>query len=72
MARSYRRAPFIGCCTRGSDRAWKRIWHRRVRHINRQRVETGLEPLSELLIGDPWLSPKDGKVLVDEAWALRK
>ena len=63
MTRSYRHTPVCGITKARSDRDWKRMWHRGLRHTNRQRVRLGHDALHvrAYVKGNIYRSPKDGK-----------
>lgn len=58
MSRSARHSPFIGVTTTESEKAWKKLWSRKLRRAATVAISCMREvPLS---IGKKW-GPKDGK-----------
>lgn len=63
MSRSRRKTPITGITTARSE-AWdKALWHRTLRHAEKQRLLVAPEsmPIDERHYGDPWDMSKDGK-----------
>ncbi|MEZ2349561.1 hypothetical protein [Caballeronia sp. RCC_10] len=62
MSRSRRKIPFLPVTTAESEAEDKRIWHRRYRRAEKQRIKKNpdVEPLSKRHCSDPWKMDKDG------------
>lgn len=81
MARSYRHEPFMGIAggPRASEKDYKALVRRRLRHAVRTQLMRGEEALYERSrdVESVWNGPKDGKFRFDparpdEAFLLRK
>lgn len=64
MSRSRRKSPYRGVCA-DSDKFDKRLANRRLRRINKMRLEKGLEPLELRDVSDEWCFNKDGKMYIE-------
>ncbi len=62
MSRSKRTKPIFGNTTSHSEKEDKKIWHRKLRHISKQKLKD-LEPSfpDRKEVSDPWDMAKDGK-----------
>lgn len=71
MARSRRKNPITPVTTSESEADDKKIWHRRYRRAEKQRVDKDLEAeaLSQSHYSDPWSMSKDGKRYQQKALA---
>lgn len=66
MSRSRRRHPFTGWTKAKSDRYFKRLASRKVRHANKVRLEQDCEWFFHTYeLTDPYLSNKDGRMRFD-------
>jgi len=63
MSRSRRKTPITPVTTAVSEAEDKKIWHRRYRRAEKQRInyDADFEPLSISHYSDPWKMDKDGK-----------
>lgn len=70
MSRSYRKTPISGITTAESEAMDKRIWHKRMRARQRDRLMTDSEsePVHTREVSDPWGMGKDGKRWVPDAY----
>lgn len=68
MSRSRRKTPIAGYATAESEAQDKRIWHKRARAMQRQRLHWDGDPLpvqpNEAI--NPWAMGKDGKCWMPE------
>lgn len=69
MARSRRKAPFMGITCARSDKPFKVDEHRKERRSTRTKLATGMSDddrrMHSKVYGDPWNAPKDGKQSID-------
>jgi len=72
MSRSRRKTPITPVTTAVSEAEDKKIWHRRYRRSEKQRIDhnPNAEPLSESQYSDPWKMGKDGKQYRENASAV--
>lgn len=63
MSRSRKKSKILGFATSDSEAADKRIWHKRMRAAERDRLITDpeSEPTHQNDVSNPWSMAKDGK-----------
>jgi len=80
MSRSYKKQPFVSITPADSEKFDKILFHRRMRHEERRRLQETkksgefddhLTTLPEA-VSDPWMWAKDGRQLTDDPTDLRK
>ncbi|TDY23583.1 hypothetical protein B0G81_3965 [Paraburkholderia sp. BL6665CI2N2] len=71
MSRSRPKTPITPVTTAVSEAQDKKIWHRRYRRAEKQRIDKDpeAEPLCESHYSDPWKMDKDGKHYRERATA---